>query len=554
MWFWKEIFIRLIIITTVQANLICPEVKDCKCREILKDSIEIRCPEYDNALNIQLNSGKSAILVCSTLIDYHKQFEIIEKLLPELNITIDHLQIHNCSLATNKSLVELLRKVNMDKVSELEVISSNVTFVDSNLNIAAIREEILLKLPGEVKCAEPVNLRGTKLLNLKLSDIVCPIESIDERPKICPIQCECLTVPGIMGLLVNCDSINLNKIPQLTNSNNLDFNHIELTIVNNSIVELPTAPSYPGFEKIFKIFASNNHIRNIVLANIPRKLQVLDLTNNNLTDISEEVLLTMKRQHMKVLLSKNPYSCVCSTSSFINIVKELPNVFLDFDTITCADGRLMKNLNLIDLCVDSQMVLQVFGALFVASLFLIMGIYYKYQKQIKIWLYAHNWCLWLVLDKETEEGKYYDAFIVFSHHDDEYVADLISKLESGPNPYKCCIHLRDWAPGELIPTQVINSVNNSRRTILILSEHFHESHWANWEFRVAHANSYAERRSRIIVIMKDNINMSNLNPDLQQFLKINTSLKYDDPLFWNKLKYAMPHKEKCESLETIQMA
>ena len=105
-----------------------------------------------------------------------------------------------------------------------------------------------------------------------------------------------------------------------------------------------------------------------------------------------------------------------------------------------------------------------------------------------------------------------------------------------------------------MPLQVINSVNNSRRTIIILSDHFHESHWANWEFRVAHANSFAEGRSRVIVIIKGNINMNNLNPDLQQFLKINTSLKSDDPLFWSKLKYAMPHMEKCESLETIPLA
>lgn len=178
----------------------------------------------------------------------------------------------------------------------------------------------------------------------------------------------------------------------------------------------------------------------------------------------------MKGQNIEVLLSKNPLTCVCSTSSFIDIVKDLPNVFLDFGTITCADGRLMKNLNLIDLCVDSQMVLQVFGALFVASLFLIIRIYYKYQKQIKIWFYAHSWCLWLVLDKETEEGKYYDAFIVFSHHDDEYVADLILKLESGPNPFKCCIHLRDWTPGELIPTQVhfkLIIINNIKFNLIV---------------------------------------------------------------------------------------
>lgn len=144
-----------------------------------------------------------------------------------------------------------------------------------------------------------------------------------------------MPVPGIVGIIVDCESKNLNTIPHLTSSKYLDFHHIELTIVNNSIVELLTAPSYPGFGNISKIHPSNNQIENIVLANIPEKLKVLDLTHNRLTEISEDVLLTMKEQNMEVLLSKNPFTCVCSTSSFIDIVKELPNVFLDFETITC---------------------------------------------------------------------------------------------------------------------------------------------------------------------------------------------------------------------------
>lgn len=124
MWFWKELFICLIIITTVQTSLNCPKFKDCKCQGILQDTIEVGCPEYNNGLNIQLNSGKSAKIVCSALIEEQEEFVIIEKLFPELNITsINHIQIYNCSLPASKSLAELLIKLNMDKVSELEIYS-----------------------------------------------------------------------------------------------------------------------------------------------------------------------------------------------------------------------------------------------------------------------------------------------------------------------------------------------------------------------------------------------------------------------------------------------
>lgn len=41
-----------------------------------------------------------------------------------------------------------------------------------NFYIAAIREEIVSKMPGEVICSRPENLRGTKVLDLKLIDIL----------------------------------------------------------------------------------------------------------------------------------------------------------------------------------------------------------------------------------------------------------------------------------------------------------------------------------------------------------------------------------------------
>lgn len=106
MWLWKEMLSLLIIVTTVQANLICPEIKDCKCQKISQDNIEVGCPEYDNGVNIKLSSGKSA--------------------------KINHLEIYNCSLPGNKSFAELLRIINIDKVSELEIFGSRLGKFQSN--------------------------------------------------------------------------------------------------------------------------------------------------------------------------------------------------------------------------------------------------------------------------------------------------------------------------------------------------------------------------------------------------------------------------------------
>ena len=57
-------------------------------------------------------------------------------------------------------------------------------------------------------------------------------------------------------------------------------------------------------------------------------------------------------------------------------------------------------------------------------------------------------------------------------------------LES--NQYKCCIHSRDWSPGRPIPDQIFESVDSSRRTIIVLSRNYLNSVWSNLEFRSAH--------------------------------------------------------------------
>ena len=64
---------------------------------------------------------------------------------------------------------------------------------------------------------------------------------------------------------------------------------------------------------------------------------------------------------------------------------------------------------------------------------LMAALYYRNQRKIKIWLYARQICSWLVNERELERNKPYDAFISYSHKDEEFVVnELVPKLEEGP--------------------------------------------------------------------------------------------------------------------------
>ena len=55
----------------------------------------------------------------------------------------------------------------------------------------------------------------------------------------------------------------------------------------------------------------------------------------------------------------------------------------------------------------------------------------------------------------------------------------------------------------------------------------------------------SEKANRLILIlMDDELKDQDIkDDDLRVYMKMNTYLKYGDPWFWHKLKYALPHKK-----------
>ena len=277
--------------------------------------------------------------------------------------------------------------------------------------------------------------------------------------------------------------------------------------------------------------------------------QVLNLSNNNIIRMSSDAINFLKNATtlQNLSLEANPWLCDCDARDFLNFIQSKRVSSPELLKVKCNDYDVsISEMTPEELC-PTEATLIIAGCLTIAAAGVIIGtlaaIYYRYQKEIKIWLYAHQCCLWFVTEDELDRDKLYDAFVSYSHKDDDFVENnILQKLEEGPRPYKLCIHTRDWLAGEWIPEQIARSVEESRRTIVILSPNFIESVWGRMEFRAAHCQALKEGRARVIIVMYGEIGSTeNLDPELKSYLNMNTYVKWGDPWFWEKLKYALPH-------------
>ncbi|XP_022826408.1 protein toll-like [Spodoptera litura] len=145
------------------------------------------------------------------------------------------------------------------------------------------------------------------------------------------------------------------------------------------------------------------------------------------------------------------------------------------------------------------------------------------------------------LPELEDDARCFDVFVSFSHGDEQFVrSQLVARLESGPTPYRLCLHYRDWAPGGWIPAQIAASVRASRRTVAVVSEHFLRSSWARAEFQEAHALALRDARPRLVVVLMEEPSKLPLDDRLRRYLATNTYVRWGDPWFWEKLYLALP--------------
>lgn len=248
--------------------------------------------------------------------------------------------------------------------------------------------------------------------------------------------------------------------------------------------------------------------------------------------------------NITLYLFENAFECDCSHWKDVQIMQKMSGKIADSAAVTCRDGTYMWYVDAARLC-DVRRAVLLGGSLAALGVIaaVIAGLCYRYMLEIKLFLFSRGWCRSIIHEEEIDKDAEYDAFVSFSQEDARWVSEKLVPVLEGEHKFKLCVHYRDWVIGDMIPAQIARSVERSRRTIVVLSRSFLKSTWASLEFRAANIRAQKEKRARVlVVVLEDVLGDEEMDAELRAYLTTNTYLKWGDPWFWEKLRYAMPHK------------
>ncbi|GJQ74437.1 putative leucine rich repeat N-terminal domain protein [Trypoxylus dichotomus] len=390
-----------------------------------------------------------------------------------------------------------------------------------------------------LQCHSPPNLARRNVNSLKSQTFTC-----NYKENACPRGCSCDLHPYYKSFNITCNNRNLTTpppVPKFIPKTYKDFtgfqsiftiNKLVIDLSNNFIKRFTEKDS--SYVNASDLYLSYNELNRIDW--LPPRLESLRLDGNKLENLDYKAILALNNSERleRLILRDNVWNCDCNLFNFTELVRAKRLMIPFANRILCTDGRKVMELSEDDLCnLSNQVLLTTIGAC-LFTLLVLLGLaailYKKYEYHVKIWIYNNPTLQRFVTEYDLDKDKLYDAFVSYSHEDEEFVAkELVSILEAGANPYKLCVHVRDWVVGEFICKQITESVEKSRRTIIVLSPHFLESEWATMEFRVAHHQAMKESRHRVIVILYGDIDPKSIeDEDLRVYLSTNTYEGYPD--------------------------
>ncbi|XP_029466458.1 toll-like receptor 2 isoform X2 [Rhinatrema bivittatum] len=306
----------------------------------------------------------------------------------------------------------------------------------------------------------------------------------------------------------------------------------DLYISRNKLMTLPTAARLPNLQTLI---ISKNKISEFYKEDLEsfRDLKAIDGGDNSYICSCPFLASIQHKNDISAMLIGWPEDYVCDSPSSVREVQ-------------VQDARLS-----VFVCHRTLILSIICIAMFLVIVISVTLCY----KCHAIWYIKMTWA-WLKAKRKPNQNLIketcYDAFVSYSDQDSEWVENLMTQeLERATPPIKLCLHKRDFIPGKWIVDNIIDSMEKSRKTLFVLSEHFVQSEWCKYELEFSHFRLFDESNDTAILILLEPIEKQTIPKRFCKLRKLmNTKTYMEWPLeeeqqqvFWFNLKSVLQSEE-----------
>ncbi|NXD51204.1 TLR4 protein, partial [Corvus moneduloides] len=327
-----------------------------------------------------------------------------------------------------------------------------------------------------------------------------------------------------------------NNFKNLSHLHTLDISSCKLVHVDRS--------TFDALSELKELNISNNKLLTFD-AGVYQPLQalrVLDFSRNQLTVLLSSAREVLPDSLVLLDISQNLFDCSCVYLDFLIWIREKQELLQNKELMLCHTPSYVTNVSLPSFDLSSCHIHAgkvVFLVVVLLCIVVLLFMIYKYYFQLYYFVVLLSGC-----KHSAERGDTYDAFVIHSSKDEEWVIkELVEPLEGGTPPFHLCLYHRDFLPGVPIVTNIIQEgFLSSRNVIAVISTDFLESKWCSFEFDIAQSWQLVEGKTGIIMIVLQDVNKALLRQrlGLSRYLKRNTYLEWKDKeinkhIFWRQL-------------------
>ena len=280
-------------------------------------------------------------------------------------------------------------------------------------------------------------------------------------------------------------------------------------------------------------------------------LRTLDLSYNKLTLITQESFPHIGQYLLQISplrLEGNPMNCSCGLRWFLTFTRTHTEIVPDLASTFCHYPPPLINKALINFEPDYQTCvlkpispgyfIAIVGSCALLTILIVVAFTYKFRWHIRYLIFRLK-LKYRVKESHTQlnVAYKYDAFV--SYHDEslKWVKQhLLLKMEKDWG-LKLCLHDRDWIIGQDIVQNIVDSIQNSRKVILIINNAFARSQWCQLELTLAQHHLLENERDNLILVLLEDIYDFNMVPRLSMQLKSNRKVTWTDDKTGCKLFY-----------------